>query len=336
MGYDPAGTWDWGVALSGASLLTTGLMAVATAATVLTCGAAAPLMVAVAAVTAVAGTLTAINGAAEIVEAGTGYNLVRDTVFEGDQKAYETYRNTTSTVAQVGTAVCGAYYASKGANVCFVAGTPVQTEQGTVPIEAVAVGAMVWAWDEETGDVALKRVVETYINETYELVHVSVNGDEIVATPSHPFYSPDGGWTEASALRAGDTLVLVTGEYVIVEEVWDENLEDPVTVYNFQVEDYHTYYVLGVLVHNACGESLATRRGRQIHQEWNYGAGVAKEQVIGAGARVDGIDRVNRIVYELKPNNPRAIRRGLAQLERYLKILGEEDWAGVLVLYNNK
>ena len=31
-------------------------------------------------------------------------------------------------------------------------------------------------------------------------------------------------------------------------------MESPVKVYNFQVEDYHTYYVAsGVLVHNRCG-----------------------------------------------------------------------------------
>lgn len=58
-----------------------------------------------------------------------------------------------------------------------------------------------------------------------------------------------------------------------------------------------------------------------------------KEQTIGAGARVDGIDYVNRIVYELKPNNPRAIRRGMKQLDRYLDILGADNWAGVLMLY---
>lgn len=60
-----------------------------------------------------------------------------------------------------------------------------------------------------------------------------------------------------------------------------------------------------------------------------------KEQTIGAGARVDGIDYVNRIVYELKPNNPRAIRRGMKQLDRYLDILGADNWAGVLMLYKN-
>ena len=253
MGYDPTGTWDWGAALSGASLLATGLTAIAVAATILTCGAAAPLMVAVATVTAAAGVLTTVNGVAEVVEAGTGYNVVRDGVFGGNTQAYETYRDVTSTVAEIGTAICGSYYAAKGGNVCFVAGTLVQSEQGAIPIENVSVGTMVWAWDEETGDIALKKVVETYINETDELVHLFVNGEEIVCTPSHPFYSPVKGWTDAVKLRAGDILVLVNGEYVVVEKVQHEILEAPVTVYNFQVKDYHTYYVAsGVLVHNSC------------------------------------------------------------------------------------
>lgn len=52
-------------------------------------------------------------------------------------------------------------------------------------------------------------------------------------------------------MRAGDILVLVNGEYVIVEQVQHELLESPVKVYNFQVADYHTHYVAsGVLVHN--------------------------------------------------------------------------------------
>ena len=211
----------------------------------------------------------------------------------------------------------------------------IQTENGTKPIEEIHEDDLVLAWDEESGAVALKSVVETYVNETEELVHVWVSGEEIITTPSHPFYTPVKGWTEAARLRAGDILVLVNGEYVVVEKIQHEILENPVKVYNFQVEDYHTYYVsmTGILVHNKCGgESPAAKRGRQVHQEWDYGPGVEKEQRIGTGARVDGIDRANKIVYELKPNNARAIRRGIRQLGRYLDILGEE-WMGVLVTY---
>ena len=91
-------------------------------------------------------------------------------------------------------------------------------------------------------------------------MHLSINGEEIVCTPKHPFYVPKKGWTEAVRLRAGDILVTVNGEYVVLEKVQHELLEAPVTVYNFQVEGYHTYYVgeSGIRVHNAnCGNNYS-------------------------------------------------------------------------------
>lgn len=136
-----------------------------------------------------------------------------------------------------------------------------------------------WAWDEESGDVALKPVVETYINESDELVHIFVNGEEIISTPTHPFYSPVKGWTDAVHLRAGDMLVLVNGEYVVVEKVQHEILESPVKVYNFQVADYHTYYVAdaGVLVHNKCKPTSPNQMQKQVEQ----------------GKAPNGVDRVD-------------------------------------------
>ena len=141
-----------------------------------------------------------------------------------------------------------------GTSACFIAGTLVQCDGGTKPIEEIEVGDLVWAWNEETDEIALKEVVETYVNEATELVHIFGNGEEIITTPAHPFYSPVKGWTDAVHLRAGDILVLVNGEYVVIDKVQHEILETPVTVYNFQVEDYHTYYVTdnGILVHNTC------------------------------------------------------------------------------------
>jgi len=120
-------------------------------------------------------------------------------------------------------------------------------------------GNFVWASDLETGETELKPVVQLFRNETDEWVHVTVNGEEIVCTSEHPFYSPVKGWTAACQLRAGDILVLVNGEYVVVEQVQHEILENPETTYNFEVDDFHTYYVgkESVLVHNLCG----TQRG---------------------------------------------------------------------------
>lgn len=81
-----------------------------------------------------------------------------------------------------------------------------------------------------------------------------VEGEEIVTTPAHPFYSPVKGWINALHLRAGDNLVLVNGKHVVIENVQHEILETPVTVYNFEVQDLHTYFVgqVSILVHNTC------------------------------------------------------------------------------------
>ena len=130
------------------------------------------------------------------------------------------------------------------------------TEDGQEPIEEIEVGDKVLSEDETTGEVAVKTVTETYINETDELIHIGVNGETISATPTHPFYVDKLGWTLARSLRAGDVLVLSNGELVTVEWVQHEILESPIKVYNFEVEDFHTYFVgeNGVFVHNGCGK----------------------------------------------------------------------------------
>jgi intein/homing endonuclease len=57
--------------------------------------------------------------------------------------------------------------------------------------------------DPETGESGYKQVVQTYVNETNELVHVKTAKDEIVCTREHPFYVPVRGWAAACDLRAG-------------------------------------------------------------------------------------------------------------------------------------
>lgn len=46
-----------------------------------------------------------------------------------------------------------------------------------------------------------------------------------------------------------------------------------------------------------------------------------KEYKLPSGRRIDFIDRANGKVYELKQNNPRAIRDGMKQLEMYINEL---------------
>ena len=81
----------------------------------------------------------------------------------------------------------------------------------------------------------------------------------------------------------------------------------------------------------------AVQKGQAMHKQMDYGPGVLKEQPIAPGCRVDGIDFNNRIIYELKPNNPQAIARGMNQLNRYTSAARQQfggTWTGVLKLYD--
>ena len=82
----------------------------------------------------------------------------------------------------------------------------------------------------------------------------------------------------------------------------------------------------------------AVQKGQAMHKQMDYGPGVLKEKTIAPGCRVDGIDFNNRIIYELKPNNPQAIARGISQLNRYTKAASQQyggEWMGVLKLYDD-
>ena len=122
-----------------------------------------------------------------------------------------------------------------------------------VAIETIKSGDKVISTDPETMKTSPKPVLETYIREVTTLVHLTVNGEEIITTVDHPFYVKNQGFIKAGELIVGDELLDVNGNVLLVENFDVELTDDSVKVYNFQVEDYHTYHVsgLGVLVHNA-------------------------------------------------------------------------------------
>ena len=155
---------------------------------------------------------------------------------------------------------------------CFIAGTLVLTAAGLKPIEEIEVGDEVLAYDEETGEQAYKPVTRLFRNTTEEWYHVKINGEEIVCTGGHPFYILNaendrnivnfegvrlngvGKWICARELRASDKVLLSDGSCGIIETVEVETLTAPEMTYNFEVADFHTYYVSDskVLVHNQC------------------------------------------------------------------------------------
>ena len=135
---------------------------------------------------------------------------------------------------------------------CFVEGTLVLTKEGNKPIEEIQAGDLVYATDPETGGSGYKEVLRTFRKESDVLIHVFVNGEEIETTAVHPFWV-ENRWVSAKDLKEGDLLTLADGSAARISGVYGEKLDEAVVVYNFEVEEFHTYYVTeaGVLVHNA-------------------------------------------------------------------------------------
>lgn len=102
-------------------------------------------------------------------------------------------------------------------------------------------------------------VLETYAREVSETCTVTIEGESIETTANHPFYTVDEGWVSAGNLEAGDRVELSDGSSGEIDSVKRNELEDPITVYNFCVMDYDTYYVgeSEVFVHNCKASSMA-------------------------------------------------------------------------------
>ena len=232
----------------------TAVIAAAVAVSVATAGAASGTVVAAVHCVASGAAYGAITGAATGAVTGAASGALTHRARTGSwEGAGEAALNGAADGYMTGS-ISGAVTGGLTSSVCFAAGTAVLTATGVAAIENIRAGDMVWAADPETGERSLKRVVQIFENETDELVEITVGGETIEATPEHPFYVPCKGWTAAIQLRAGDILVMLNGDYVVVEQVQHEILEAPVKVFNFEVEDFHTYFVgeSSVLVHNTC------------------------------------------------------------------------------------
>ena len=174
---------------------------------------------------------------------------------------------------------------------CFTAGTKIHTKDGFKAIETIKAGDYVWSENPETHEKALKKVKKIFVREKDSVVRLSINGEDIETTNEHPFYVEGHGWTNASDLKVGDKVRLEDGTIGIVEKAKHAALDTSVTVYNFEVEDFHTYYVSEqkVLVHNTCAiteKSLNTNKKAEILRENRFrGAAYEKEKFAEFGKK---------------------------------------------------
>jgi hypothetical protein len=136
--------------------------------------------------------------------------------------------------------------------VCFVAGTPVLMADGSsMPIEQIQTGDMVLSKDEAAGRLEPKKVTQTFITQARATLLLTLSsGERIETTAEHPFFLSGKGFQPAALLEIGDRIETSSG--TVLKIVQSEEKNEPTTVYNLAVGDFHTYFVgeSKVWVHN--------------------------------------------------------------------------------------
>ena len=176
---------------------------------------------------------------------------------------YQIYAHNQERINQGGTVANNAFEnPTFDYEVCFVAGTQILMADGsTKPIEEIRPGDSVLAAHHLTPEEkpAVAKVVRFFDNGEKDVVKLIFSGrdaepEEFVCTPNHRFYVIGKGWVCANDLQLGDFCLSANGERIAF--LSSENLDEKQRVYNFEVEEKHTYFVgvynSSTLVHNEC------------------------------------------------------------------------------------
>jgi len=126
------------------------------------------------------------------------------------------------------------------------------------------------AWDSSTKGQRTEIVDKVYVHEVTELLRLGIDGTSITTTHDHPFMVASTlEWHRAGDLNIGDSVLLIDGSSGAITSKEILTLAEPVSVYNFEVSNSHTYYVgqAGVLVHNSCTD-IANMRSKAVRDAW--------------------------------------------------------------------
>lgn len=144
-----------------------------------------------------------------------------------------------------------------GGGGCFVAGTLISTINGYENIENISIGEIVLSYNEQTKQNEYKQVNRTMIHKVYEKIYTLYIENEIIeVTGIHPFYIKRNNkeeWLEVKDINKKDLVLFANGTWHKIDKILIETKFE--TVYNFEVEDNHNYYISAsqILVHNKGG-----------------------------------------------------------------------------------
>jgi predicted lipid-binding transport protein (Tim44 family) len=156
-----------------------------------------------------------------------------------------------------------AFARAGGGGGCFPAGTPIETTEGSVPIEKIEAGSSVLAFSNES--LVQARVKNTYSKQD-RLLTIRLKKARIVTTSEHPFLTP-GGFVETRNLKAGDEVARFLGGRRVWESIRSIKPSGVATVYNLEVDPPHTFIAGGFIVHN---------KGGGFHSSGGYRGGYSR------------------------------------------------------------
>jgi hypothetical protein len=142
----------------------------------------------------------------------------------------------------------------------FTEDTPVLMCDGSLKsIDEIEIGDWVLARSKETGELACREVMNLSAAAERSIILVTLESldgttEVIETTENHPFYVEGRGWTRVDELIPGDLVPSASNGLLTVSALeWTNRIE---VVYNFGVDEFHTYFVgeVGAWVHNCFDE----------------------------------------------------------------------------------
>ncbi|MEZ4087363.1 MAG: polymorphic toxin-type HINT domain-containing protein [Candidatus Gracilibacteria bacterium] len=169
-----------------------------------------------------------------------GFNDPLNTIYENSfsdfGQSYESLENAVAT-------------ADGGMGGCFIAGTQILMADGsTKSIEDIQSGdAILTRAEARDGRLVAGKVVKTVEHDINEYLLIN---NHLGVTKEHIIFL-NGQWQLAGKAKLGDTLLDQNGTPVVINSI--ETIHESRKVYNFEVENYHTYFADGIYVHNQKG-----------------------------------------------------------------------------------
>ena len=155
-------------------------------------------------------------------------------------------------VSPGGTYVAGGFVVhNKG---CFLPDTPILRANGTqAAIADIRAGDDLLAFSPQ-GRIVHARVENIITHQVQEYVLLRTERVELKVTLEHPFYVGEGTFKTLQALQVGDSVYAYDGTGLGPQRIVSmRRVIAPTTVYNLQTSEPHTFFAMGVAVHNKGG-----------------------------------------------------------------------------------